>query len=262
MKWLLTTLLCVSMLASTLAVNAAAADHDFSTDGTPEYYPSTAYEDVYGSQYNYAGKNVVDYQDPELEYGTLSTTQTGVMEKALLPGLQANVATGTGGYGTDGGISVQLPEGSGGGAVTIRPTVAFTKLTEDFYLSNGAVGRISIPALGIRNYYVWEGETSASMKKGMAHFSSTSVWDGNVGICGHNRGATYVIGAIKDLERGDKITYTTSEGTRIYEVKTVTAIGSSDWSYLQPTADNRMTLITCVAGDSSRRYCVQAVEAD
>lgn len=262
MKRVLTTALTVISLLGALAVNAAAADYSMSTDDTPEYYPSTAYEDVYSSQYNYAGKNVVDYQAPELEYGTLSTTQTGVMEKALPPGLQANVATGAGGYGDDGGITVQLPEISGGGTTVTQPTIAFTKLTKNFYLSNGAVGRISIPALGIRNYYVWEGETSASMKKGVAHFSSTSVWDGNVCICGHNRGATYVIGAIKDLERGDKITYTTSEGTRTYEVKTVTTIGSSDWTYLQPTADNRITLITCVAGDSSRRWCVQAVEVD
>lgn len=255
------TLLTAAML-SMLAVGAQAADYDFETDGTPEYYGSTSYADVYGSQYNYAGKNAVDYQTPELQYGTLSTTQTGVMEKAVLPGLQANVATGTGGYGADGGITVQLPENSGGGTTITQPTIAFTKLTKSFYLSNGAVGRISIPELGIRNYYVWEGETSASMKKGVAHFSSTSVWDGNVCICGHNRGATYVIGAIKDLERGDKITFTTTEGTRTYEVRTVKTIGNDDWTYLQPTTDNRITLITCVAGDSSRRWCVQAVEID
>lgn len=255
------TLLTAAML-SLLAVGAQAADYDIETDGTPEYYGSTSYADVYGSQYNYAGKNTVDYQAPELEYGTLSTTQTGVMEKGVLPGLQANVATGAGGYGAGGGITVQLPEVPDGGATDIQPMVAFTKLTKDFYLSNGAVGRISIPAIGIKKYNVWEGETSASMKKGVAHFSSTSVWDGNVCICGHNRGATYVIGAIKDLERGDKITYTTTEGTRTYEVRTVKTIGNDDWTYLQPTTDNRITLITCVAGDSSRRWCVQAVEID
>ena len=43
---------------------------------------------------------------PELEYGVLSTTQTGIMEKALLPGLQQTVATGTGGYGVSGGVEL------------------------------------------------------------------------------------------------------------------------------------------------------------
>ena len=79
-------------------------------------------------------------------------------------------------------------------------------------------------------------------------------------VCGHNRGAKYVIGSIKDLDAGDKITYTTSMGTRTYLVETVTKISSSDWSYLSSTTDNRMTLLTCVAGDSSQRWCVQAVQ--
>lgn len=105
------------------------------------------------------------------------------------------------------------------------------------------------------------GETTASMKKGLGHFTSTSVWNGNVAVCGHNRGAKYVIGSIKDLDVGDKITYTTSMGTRTYLVETVTKISSSDWSYLSSTTDNRMTLLTCVAGDSSQRWCVQAVQA-
>ena len=32
---------------------------------------ASAYEDVYGSQYNYGGPNVVDYQIPELEFGAI-----------------------------------------------------------------------------------------------------------------------------------------------------------------------------------------------
>ena len=94
MKKLLSMALLTAAMLSTLTVGAQAADYEFVTDGTPEYYDSTSYEEVYGSQYNYGGPNVVDYQVPELEYGSFSTTQTGIMEKALLPGLQATVATG------------------------------------------------------------------------------------------------------------------------------------------------------------------------
>lgn len=220
------------------------------------------YEDVYGSRYNYGGKNVVDYQIPELEYGQLSTTQTGVMEKIMLPGLQGISASGSGIYGiSPGGGTVEIPGFLQGGSTATPATPAFTELTQDFLLSNGAVGKISIPAIGVKNYYLWEGETTASMKKGLGHFTSTSVWNGNVAVCGHNRGAKYVIGSIKNLDVGDKITYTTSMGTRTYLVETVTKISSSDWSYLSSTADNRMTLLTCVAGDSSQRWCVQAVQA-
>ena len=107
---------------------------------------------------------------------------------------------------------------------------------------------------------VWEGETSSSMAKGLGHYSSTSGWDGNVGVCGHNRGAKYTIGSIKNLKAGDTITYTTIYGTRTYEVVLVKTISSSDWSYLQATTDNRITITTCLANQPSKRVCVQAVE--
>ena len=257
-------ILAAALLAA--PATAHAADYNFATGGTPEYYGSTSYEDVYGTQYNYGGPNAVDYQFPELEYGQFSTTQAGVMEKTLLPGLQAHVATstttpGSGGYGISGsGSSPTILPGVDTGAVTLPPMPQFTELTDEFLLSNGAIGRISIPAIGVRNFYLWQGETAASMNKGLGHFAGTSVWDGNVGACGHNRGARYNIGEIKDLEVGDTITYTTSEGTRTYKVETVRKIASNDWSYLELTPDNRITLITCVEGDYSMRWCVQAVE--
>ncbi len=76
------------------------------------------------------------------------------------------------------------------------------------------------------------------MKKGLGHYSSTSAWDGNiVGVCGHNRGAKYTIGSIKDLEIGDTITYTTIYGTRTYEVVLVKTISIPTGSYLQATAE-------------------------
>mgnify|MGYP001152114425 CR=1 FL=1 len=56
-----------------MAANAMAADYSFTTDAPQDYYGDTSYEDIYGSQYNYGGPNVVDFQIPELEYGILST---------------------------------------------------------------------------------------------------------------------------------------------------------------------------------------------
>ena len=260
----LLSLALIAAAACSLSVSAHAADYSFTTEAPADYYGSTSYEDVYGSQYNYGGPNVVDYQIPELEYGSFSTTQTGLMEKALLPGLYQNISAdnGSGGYGIGSiGNTVTLPDVSNSG-IGLPPYPAFREPDDNFLLSNGAIGKISIPAIGVRNYYLWQGATTSSMNKGLGHFTTTSVWDGNVGICGHNRGAKYVIGAIKDLEAGDKITYTTSEGTRTYEVETVKKIRSDDWSYLDATWDNRITLITCVAGDYSHRWCVQAVEID
>ena len=252
----------------------AAADYSFTTDAPQDYYKSTSYEDVYGSQYNYGGKNVVDYQVPELEYGLQSTTMTGVMERTMLPGLQQTVATGGGSYGvagSSGPITVLVEAGSPGSSTgTQTPTVpttptyptyqqpAYTSV-EGMAYKDGSIGTIKIPSLKI-NMKVWEGETSTSMSKGLGHYSSTSAWDGNVGACGHNRGTKYAIGAIKDLKQGDTITYTTIYGTRTYAVETVKIISNTDWSYLQATADNRLTLTTCLADHPESRVVVQAVE--
>ena len=165
----------------------AAADYSFTTNAPQDYYKSTSYEDIYGSQYNYGGKNVVDYQVPELEYGLQSTTMTGVMERTILPGLQQTVATGGGGYGVSGGgsITVLVEAGSPGSSTgTQTPTVpttptyptyqqpAYTSV-EGMAYKDGSIGIIKIPSLKI-NMKVWEGETSTSMSKGLGHYSSTS----------------------------------------------------------------------------------------
>lgn len=107
---------------------------------------------------------------------------------------------------------------------------------------------------------VWEGETNVSMSRGLGHYSSTSAWDGNVGACGHNRGSKYVIGSIKDLKQGDTITYITVYDTRTYAVSLVKIISNTDWSYLQATSGNRITLTTCLADHPESRVVVQATE--
>ena len=93
-------LVCMALTATataSLSICAFAADYTFDTAADTDYYPSTSYEDTYGTAYHYGSKNLVDYQIPELPYGVLSTTQTGVMEKLRLPGLQQTV--GRPGYG-------------------------------------------------------------------------------------------------------------------------------------------------------------------
>lgn len=243
-------------LTAALSVNAFAADYDFETGMDTEYYPSTSYEDAYGSAYNYGGPNLVDYQIPKLPYGSFSTTQTGVMEKTLLPGLQQTVSTSVSG---EYGLSSVLDDFPSGSVSSVKPSVPAYTSVDGMERKDGSIGTLKISSLNI-NMKVWEGETSTSMAKGLGHYRSTSGWDGNVGVCGHNRGAKYTIGSIKNLKAGDTITYTTIYGTRIYEVVLVKTISSSDWSYLQATTDNRITITTCLANQPSKRVCVQAVE--
>jgi len=65
-----------------------------------------------------------------------------------------------------------------------------------------------------------------------------------------------VIGSIKNLKQGDIITYTTVYGTRTYAVAAVKIISNTDWSYLQATADNRITITTCLANHPKSRVVV------
>ena len=259
-------LMLSAVAALCMSVPAFASDYSFTTDAPQDYYKSTSYEDVYGSQYNYGGRNAVDYEVPELEYGRFSTTQTGIMERTILPGLQGAVVGDSGSYGIGGGGGGPLTElvidgSDGSGPVTTTPPIqqpGYTSVSGMAY-KDGSIGTVKIPKLGI-SVKVWEGETTDSMAKGLGHYSSTSGWLGNVGVCGHNRGARYNIGAIKDLKPGDIITYTTIYGTRTYQVTMVKTIANNDWSYLQGTVDNRITLTTCLANQPAKRICVQAVE--
>ena len=246
-------LMLITMAA--LSVGAFAAEYCFETGAGTEYYPATSYGDTYGTAYNFGGPNPVDYQIPELPYGVSGTTQIGIMEKNYLPGLQQNAGTSISGeYGISGGL-YDFPATA---APPVLSVPAYTGV-DGMERKDGSIGTLKISSLNI-NMKVWEGETNASMAKGLGHYSSTSGWDGNIGVCGHNRGAKYNIGSIKNLEIGDTITYSTVYGTRTYAVILVKTISDSDWSYLQATADNRITITTCLADRPSKRVCVQAVE--
>lgn len=261
MKHFVSIVFSMILLCALFTVGAQAADYSFATTVPQNYYASTSYEEVYGSVYNYGGPNVTDYQAAELPYGNPSTTQAGIMEKRPLLGAQM-AATSGGTYGVDGGAgTVTIPQ-----EILSLPTVNVSAPAQNAYTSvkgmerkDGSIGTVAIPSLGIR-MKVWEGETDASMKKGLGHYVSTSGWDGNVGVCGHNRGSTYTIGSIKNLEIGATITYTTVYGTRTYAVTYVGTIANNDWSRLQATADNRITLTTCLANHPESRVCVQATE--
>ena len=238
----------------------------YTFDGVPEtgYYPSTNYEDIYGAQYNYGSRNVADEQIPKLEYGVYSSTSIGIMEQNGPPVQAAS----SGGFAIDmGGVGSEILIGNSG--TTLMPDSdrsdaflfrsAYTDVS-GMEQTDGSIGTIEIPSLHMTRK-VWEGETSDSMAKGIAHYRSTSAWDGNVGLCSHNRGTAYAIGEVKNLKVGDTIIYSTVYGTRTYQVSLVETIANTDWSYLQGTADNRLTITTCLADHPESRICVQAIEA-
>lgn len=138
-------------------------------------------------------------------------------------------------------------------------TYGYTEVTGDMYYSGNYLGRLKIPSLGV-NVKVYQGTDSSALAKGAGHFEDTSIWEGNVCIAGHNRGAHGIFGDIHTLKSGDTITFNTKAGTRTYSVFSVDKVKETDTSMLGRTVENQITLLTCVAGQSAYRWCVQAVE--
>lgn len=120
--------------------------------------------------------------------------------------------------------------------------------------------RIQIPKIDL-DVHIMESTTSAVLLKAVGHFTETSKWQGNVGLAAHNRGyQCNFFAKIKNLKIGDEIIYTTTNGKKIYKIQTNKVIKDTDWSYLEATDDNRITLITCEENRENYRRCVQAIE--
>lgn len=199
-------------------------------------------------------------------FGSPSSNTLGSGE-LLTPGI-SGVTPNPGGYTVSGG-SVYVPADSGvpllppssvestntpGGSYSNKFT-----LPDGLYYSDGSIGTLSIPKLGV-SAKVYEEESLENLAKGIGHFKSTSCWDGNVGFAAHNRGLADYFGQIHTLKNGDRINYTTKLGTRTYEVYFVGQISETDYSRLGRTDDNIVTLVTCVRDVPTLRWCVQARE--
>ena len=131
--------------------------------------------------------------------------------------------------------------------------------TLPWYYEDGTIGTLTVERFN-KTVKVYEGENLDNLKKGAGHFSNTSAWDGNVALAGHNRGGSAYFSFVKDLNNGDRLTYTTRYGTRTYQVVSKTQINEWDNLPLSWSAENILTLITCVADVPELRYCVIAVE--
>ena len=85
--------------------------------------------------------------------------------------------------------------------------------------------------------------------------------NGNIGLAAHNRGyKVNYFQNLKKLKEGDEIIYKYKEFEKRYVVKTLKIISDEDWSLLENTEDNRITLITCVENEPQYRRAVQAIE--
>ena len=158
-----------------------------------------------------------------------------------------------------GGSGDVVTPGSTVSGSSYQPSTLFTDVTSELYYKNGSLGKIEIPVLGL-SVGIYQGTDSKTLAKGVGHFEDTSIWEGNVCLAAHNRGANSYFGQIHTLNIGDKITLTTKLGTRTYQVTDVSKVSETDRSGLADSSENMLTLYTCVRNQRDQRWCVTAVE--
>ena len=108
---------------------------------------------------------------------------------------------------------------------------------------------------------IQEGTTREILDDYVGHFEESSKDLGNICLAAHNRGyKNNYFNRLKELQEGDEIKYTYKDIERTYIVTKHEIIQNTDWSNLEPTEENTITLITCVENEPEYRRCIQGIE--
>lgn len=102
-----------------------------------------------------------------------------------------------------------------------------------------------------------EGTSQETMQTAIGHFEETSKKSGNIGLAAHNRGyPVNYFANLKSLKEGDIIQYQYQDFYKEYVVTSNQIIRDTDWTNLEKTQENIITLITCVEDEPQFRRCV------
>ena len=119
------------------------------------------------------------------------------------------------------------------------------------------IGVIRIDAINFEGL-IYEGTSDSTLEKGVGHIESSAYLEGNVGLAAHNTKKFWA--KLNTLKEGDTISYISFLGSKEYVVDSINIVNENDWSLLENTSDNKLTLITCILNNPSQRLCVQASE--
>lgn len=138
-------------------------------------------------------------------------------------------------------------------------------LTEQAQMQSDNIGVLTIPDLRliVNVYESPDNDNMEAMEKGVAHFYHTSAWEGNVAMSAHNvnlDGSPGYFLNLHQLQKGAIIRYETALGVREYAVETISQVNENDWSMLDRSDTNKLTLVTCITGRPDMRLIVQAIE--
>lgn len=123
------------------------------------------------------------------------------------------------------------------------------------------IGVLEIPKISVYKE-VYEGYSLDILDRGLGHVSDTAQWTGNIGILGHNY-SQKPSGYFKNLYKlviGDEVIYHTEFGIKKYKVSEIMEIDDNDWSVMSNTSEDKITMVTCVMNNPSKRLCVIATK--
>lgn len=106
-----------------------------------------------------------------------------------------------------------------------------------------------------------EGTSANIMNEYVGHFEETPKNKGNIGLAAHNRG--YKVNYFQDLkllQKGDLIIYTYNGEISKYSVNELGIIKDTDWSKLESSSQDKLTLITCLEDEPEYRRYIQALK--
>ena len=207
----LLSLCCTLTMAFGLVNSANAADYTFKTDPNPDYYKSTSYEDLYDAQYRFGARNQIDYDIPEIKYGLAQEfLETSLNNPYLSGGIQYGLG-GSSGTSTYPDMDYSSSGSISGGTIELPYRPALT--VADLMQKDGSIGTVSIKRIGL-SAKVYEGASNASMAKGTGHYTGSGLYDGNIGLFGHNRGSHAYFGKLMYKETAATETYKANQGTK------------------------------------------------
>jgi sortase A len=132
-------------------------------------------------------------------------------------------------------------------------------------LSEGAlVGRVEVPRLSV-SAVVLEGVSSETLRVAAGHVPGTAMPGeaGNAAIAAHRDSFFRPLEGIRD---GDQIVVTTPAGKQTYHVVATEIVRPEETRVLDPTPEERLTLITCYpftyVGSAPMRFIVTAARGE
>ena len=113
-------------------------------------------------------------------------------------------------------------------------------------LKGDAIGRIEIPAIGVREYVV-EGTDTGSLRKGPGHYPKTPLPGerGTSAIAGHRTTYGAPFRRVVDLKRGQRVIVDTPQGRYVYKVERLKFVPPTDLSVLRRVRHRRLILSAC-----------------